>query len=655
MSIQTIADSDSWLEPYRDKLEAQHAYIQHTSRQILNGKTIEEFSLGHLFFGLHRTGTEWVFREWAPNATAIYLLADINQWKDNKDYELHRKDNGIWEIHLPLNSLTHGDHYKLRVHWNGGSGERLPSYTTYAVQNQETHAFDAVVWSPRKTFEWHTDDYLPSTEPPLIYEAHVGMSGDREAVSSYRQFTDEVLPRIVKLGYNTVQLMAIQEHPYYGSFGYHVSNLFAVSSRFGTPDDLKYLIDTAHSLGLRVILDIIHSHATKNENEGLSRFDGSTTQYFHEGERGNHPAWDSRIFDYSKPEVIHLLLSNIRYWLDEYHFDGFRFDGITSMLYQNHGLEQAFTSYDDYFSENIELDALTYLSLATTLAHTIKPSSLLIAEDMSAFPGLAASVEHKGIGFDYRLSMGVPDLWIKILKEKRDEEWDLAHLFHELTSHRPEEHTISYAESHDQALVGDKTLIFRLMDDAMYDHMQISDPHLVVERGIALHKIIRLLTASTNSGGYLNFMGNEFGHPEWIDFPRKDNGWSYSYARRQWKLADDPQLKYQWLNNFDTKMISLIRQCNDPSYHWVHVDNNRKILSYFRDNYLFVYNLSPETSYTDHQVPTLSGNYELALSSDSSQFGGQDRVTSRVHYEAKDSALSLYLPSRVALVFRKIS
>lgn len=653
MKIKTIADHDPWLEPYRAKLEQQQAYLQSAEKRILGKSTrVEDFALGHLYFGLHKTASHWVFREWAPNATSIYLLCEANGWKDTGAYRLSRSQHGVWELQLPLDALSHGDHYKLRVHWPEGSAERIPSYATYVVQDPATNLFDAVVWSPQTSYEWkHKTPEAPAV--PLIYEAHVGMSSEKPEVATYQYFKEKILPRIKELGYNTVQLMAIQEHPYYGSFGYHVSNFFAASSRFGTPDDLKQLIDTAHGMGLRVIMDIVHSHAVKNENEGLSRFDGTLTQYFHEGTRGNHDAWDSRVFDYGKPEVAHFLLSNIRFWLDEYHFDGFRFDGVTSMLYHDHGLERAFGSYDDYVSDNIDLDALAYLRMAAQLAHIVQPQTTIIAEDMSAFPGLACPADEGGIGFNYRLSMGVPDLWIKTLKEKRDEDWELGHLFHELTAHRPEESTISYAESHDQALVGDKTLIFRLIDKDMYDHMQQNDENLTVERGIALHKIIRLLTASTNAGGYLTFMGNEFGHPEWIDFPREGNDWSYHYARRQWSLADNPKLKYQWLQSFDKRLATLVGTLADRSYHYVAIDEDRRLISFVRDRYLFVFNVSPDRSYTDHAIPTFDGIYSLVLSSDDKEYGGHDRVADDLEYRASNEQLLLYLPSRTALVFER--
>lgn len=653
MSIKTIADQDPWLEPYRTKLEKQQAYLLTTERRILSGADMQDFALGHLYFGLHRTSDGWVFREWAPNATAIYFHNQTNDWSDAPDYALKEIGNGVWELNLHGNKLSHGDHYKLHVHWSDGSGERIPSYATYVTQDPVTHIFDATVWHPPIPYDWkHQTPLAPKV--PLIYEAHIGMSSEKPEVASYAHFTKNILPRIKQLGYTTVQLMAIQEHPYYGSFGYHVSNFFAASSRFGTPDELKQLIDTAHGMGLQVIMDIVHSHAVKNETEGLSRFDGTLTQYFHAGDRGNHEAWDSRVFDYGKPEVVHFLLSNIRFWLDEYQFDGFRFDGITSMLYHDHGLGKAFGSYDDYTSNNVDLDALAYLRMANKTAHSGNRQTMTIAEDTSAFPGLAAPISEGGIGFDYRLSMGIPDLWIKTLKEQCDEDWNLEHLFHELTAHRPEEKTINYTESHDQALVGDKTLIFRLIDKDMYHHMQINDNNLIVDRGIALHKIIRLLTAGTHAGGYLNFMGNEFGHPEWIDFPREGNNWSYHYARRQWDLADNPNLKYQWLQSFDKALVDIIYTLRDNEYHYISIDNNRRLISFVRDDYLFVFNLSPDTSYTDHEIPTFDGEYVIALSSDDGRFGGTDRIDTTLTYPATTQSLKLYLPARTAVVLRRV-
>lgn len=657
LNHKKLIELDPWLSPHADAIKARTDYINQRRQLLIGDKKIEDYALGHLYFGMHKTDEGWIFREWAPNATSIFMVGEFNNWEENDSYQLTRGENGIFQISLPTSSLQHLQKYKLHIYWNGGDGYRIPSYATRVVQDDTTKGFDAQIWNPPIKYIWKHEDFAPTAEPPLIYEAHVGMSSEKPLVANYAHFTKNILPRIKKSGYNTVQLMAIQEHPYYGSFGYHVSNFFAASSRFGTPDQLKELIDTAHGMGLAVIIDIVHSHSVKNQNEGLALFDGTTTQYFHHGPRGEHQAWDSRCFDYGKPEVSHFLLSNCRYWLDEYKFDGFRFDGVTSMLYTHHGLGKSFSNYGDYYSEDVDTDALTYLALANELVHAVRPKAITIAEEMSALPGLACPKENDGIGFDYRMSMGVPDIWIRTLKEKNDEDWNLSDLFHELTTHRPEEKVISYAESHDQALVGDKTLIFRLIDKEMYEHMKKDDNNLIVDRGIALHKMIRLITAATNGGGYLNFMGNEFGHPEWIDFPREGNNWSYHYARRQWNLADSKILKYQGLGLFDVAMTDVIRQLGETDFLPITIHEQDHVLSFMRSDFLFVFNFSPNNSFTDYGVTALPGLYDIVFTSDDKAFGGQNRIDTTIQHVATPSVQShfvrLYIPARTAIVLRR--
>ncbi|MCQ2204487.1 MAG: alpha amylase C-terminal domain-containing protein [Bacteroidales bacterium] len=659
MNRLPIYKSDSWLEPYANIIDDRHKKIL---RRIEDIKTdfgsLKEFSTAYNYYGLHREGNGWVFREWAPNATSIYIIGDFSGWKELPEYELKRIEYGNFEIHMPANALKHQDKYKLSIHWNGGQGDRLPAYVTRVVQNEETKLFDAQVWCPDEEFKWTDQNFKPSDGSRLIYEAHIGMSGESEGVATYDDFRINVLPHVVETGYNTLQLMAIQEHPYYGSFGYHVSNFFAASSRFGTPEQLKQLIDEAHSKGIAVIMDIVHSHAVKNENEGLSKFDGTTDLYFHYGERGNHPAWDSRCFNYGKIETLRFLLSNDRYWLDEYHFDGYRFDGVTSMLYYDHGLGKDFTSYSDYFRANEDEDAIVYLALANILIHEIKPSAITIAEEMSGFPGIAGDIDAGGLGFDYRLSMGIPDYWIKLIKETSDEKWPVGKIFYELQLHRPEEKTINYVESHDQALVGDKTVIFRLLDKDMYTDMNCESMNMNVDRGMALHKMIRLVTLFTSSGGYLTFMGNEFGHPEWIDFPREGNDWSYKYARRQWSLAKAYYLRYHYLLDFEIEMLKLFKEVPQPSYPYRLYDyDETQVLAFMRGDLLLVFNFNPTNSYTDYGIPAPKGRYNIVMSTDEGRFNGFDRNDMYfVFYtqpEGDHDVLHLYIPARSAMVLKK--
>jgi 1,4-alpha-glucan branching enzyme len=661
--IQRLLAADPYLTPYEKIIARRLRKIAAVEQRLTGGgMPLTDFASGHEYFGLHFRDNQWIFREWAPNATAIYLVGDMTKWQHLPEFALNRIENeGVWEIRLPADRLCHGDLYRLKIDWPGGSGERIPAYARRVLQDPQTLIFNAQVWRPATPYRWQNPQFRCSGAPPLIYEAHVGMAQEEAKIGSFREFADHVLPRIVAAGYNTLQLMAIPEHPYYGSFGYQVSSFFSPSSRFGPPEDLKALVDTAHGAGLTVVMDLIHSHAVSNEVEGISRFDGTRYQYFHDGPRGRHHAWDSRCFDYGKLQVLHFLLSNCRYWLDEFHFDGFRFDGITSMLYLDHGLEKAFTSYDDYFGDNVDEDALTYLALANRLIHDLRPDAITIAEDISGMPGLAATAADGGVGFDYRFAMGVPDNWIRLVKDTKDEDWPMGHLWFELTNRRSEEKTISYAESHDQALVGDQSLIFRLIGADMYHHMHVEDDHLGVNRGVALHKMIRLITLATAGSGYMNFMGNEFGHPEWIDFPRQGNNWSYHYARRQWHLVDDPRLRYQQLARFDREMIKLARQhrllaATGP--HLLHEHGGDHVICFERTGLVFAFNFHPDRSFTDYRFYAPAGTYRTVLDSDAFDFGGHGRnQPNQIHHCAIDpkpdkkiAQLSLYLPSRSAQV-----
>ena len=615
------------------------------------------FANGHAYFGFHKEEDGWYYREWAPAAEKLYLTGDFCDW-DKFACPMQRLDNGVFELFLPgQDALMHGQTVMTVVVSNGQVLERIPLYANYVVQDPVSHSWNAKIYDA-PPYPW-TDSGFKPQKKLFIYECHVGMAQEEGKVGSYREFTANVLPRVKKLGYNTLQIMAIMEHPYYASFGYQVTNFFAPSSRFGTPDELKELIDTAHKMGIAVLLDVVHSHACPNTREGINEFDGTSYQFFHKGPRGDHPAWGTKCFNYDKNEVIHFLLSNLKYWLTEFHFDGFRFDGITSMLYHDHGLGTAFTDYGKYFSMNTDVEAVTYLQLATTLCRQVNPNVILIAEDMSALPGLCVPIKDGGIGFDYRLAMGEPDLWIKLLKEVPDERWDLHHIYYELTTRRPKEKVIGYCESHDQALVGDKTILFRLCDQEMYWSMAKDRESLVIDRGLALHKMLRLLTMTLGGDGYLTFMGNEFGHPEWIDFPREGNGWSYHYCRRQWHLADDKSLKYHYLQDFEQDAIKLCKQTRllGGKDKQLLLDNTKKVLVYQKKDLIFAFNLHPENAYEGWFVPVeFPGEYDVVMSTDDFCYGGFGRVYHQRYStveKAGRTGILLYLPPRTATVLRK--
>lgn len=663
-----IVIADPWLEPVANDVQSRIERFKNKLSEIeLQFGSLNKFSDGYKYLGVNYDNKQkgWYYREWAPAAKGLYLSGDFNDW-DPLSHPLHKAGNGIWEIFLEEtaygNKFIHGSKIKVWVDGSNGFLPRIPAYIRRVIQDEDTKNFSGQLWF--MDYNWENDNFTPSpAENLFIYECHVGMAQEKAGLGTYTEFTQNVLPWIKQCGYNAIQVMAVQEHPYYGSFGYHVANFFAPSSRFGTPEELKTLIKEAHKSGIAVIMDIVHSHTVKNVNEGLNLFDGSDCQYFHPGERGLHPQWDSMLFDYGKTEVLQFLLSNVKYWLREFHFDGFRFDGVGSMMYFHHG-NDVIDSPAKYFSDGVEWDSITYLQLANKLIHSIKPDAVTIAEDVTGMPGLASPVNEGGIGFDYRLGMGLPDFWIKLLKESRDEEWNIHELWNVMNNRLPGVRTIAYAESHDQALVGDKTLAFWLMDKEMYYHMGSDDQNLIVNRGIALHKLIRLFTISLGGQAYLNFMGNEFGHPEWIDFPREGNNWSYHYARRQWSLATNPELKYRFLAEFDKDMIHLIKSNDVLSEEFatqLNMDEANKIIIFLRGKLIFIFNFHPFNSIPDYclQVPE-SGSYRIVLCSDNIKYGGHGRIDEALIYQTfheeknLNDALKLYVTNRSAIVLRKV-
>ena len=666
-----MIERDEWLRPVADRIEDRHArYLARMKAITEQAGSIVDYANGYRYFGWQRDEelSGWWFREWLPEAVDVYIFGDFNSWQRTQ-LRLDKGEGGVWGAFFPDamygHLLTHGSLYKLHIHGANGWHDRIPAYAARVVQDEQTKNFTAQFWAP-EPYEWRCGSFDPSSVGDLlIYEAHTGMAQEREGVGTYNEFTDLVLPRIKQAGYNTVQLMAVAEHPYYGSFGYHVSNFFAPSSRFGTPEELKRLIDTAHSLGMAVIMDLVHAHYVKNINEGIDCLDGSDHHYSKAGAAGYQPYWDSRIFDYGKGGVEHFLLSNVKYWLDEFRFDGFRFDGVTSMIYHHHGYVD-FDCREKFFDDGVDLDAMTYLALANRLVHDFRPSAVTIAEEVSGMPGICIPIDDGGTGFDYRLGMAIPDFWIKMLKDIPDEKWNIWEIWNVLTDRLPEVKTVAYAESHDQALVGDKTIAFRLMDKAMYDSMDRGSVSLVVDRGMALHKMIRLVTITAGGNAYLDFMGNEFGHPEWIDFPREGNGWSYAHARRQWSLRDDETLRYSYLADFDREMLRLVREhkvLSDGYPYNLHMDENNKTMVFSHRDLLFVFNWHPTASIPDYELPVReAGKYVLVLSTDEERFGGLGRQrTDDEHFsfpvESSDGTIRphirIYNTSRTAAVFRR--
>ncbi|GLT89940.1 hypothetical protein SLE2022_078980 [Rubroshorea leprosula] len=677
---QRIYEIDPTLLGHREHLDYRYSQYKRMCAEIDKYEGgLEMFSRGYEKFGFTRSATGITYREWAPGAMSAALIGDFNNWNPNADV-MTQNEFGIWEIFLPNNadgspSIPHGSRVKVRMETPSGIKDSIPAWIKFSVQAPGEIPYNGIYYDPPEEEKYIFKHPQPKKPKSLrIYESHVGMSSTEPIINTYANFRDDVLPRIKRLGYNAVQIMAIQEHSYYASFGYHVTNFFAPSSRFGTPDDLKSLIDKAHELGLLVLMDIVHSHSSNNTLDGLNMFDGTDSHYFHSGSRGYHWMWDSRLFNYGSWEVLRFLISNARWWLEEYKFDGFRFDGVTSMMYTHHGLQVAFTgNYNEYFGLATDVDAVVYLMLVNDMIHGLYPDAVTIGEDVSGMPTFCIPVQDGGVGFDYRLQMAIADKWIELLK-KRDEDWRMGDIVYTLTNRRWLEKCVAYAESHDQALVGDKTVAFWLMDKDMYDFMALDRPTTpLIDRGIALHKMIRLITMGLGGEGYLNFMGNEFGHPEWIDFPRGDqhlpngkvipgNNCSYDKCRRRFDLGDADYLRYRGMQEFDQAMQHLEEKYGFMTSEHQYIsrkDEGDRIIIFERGNLVFVFNFHWSSSYFDYRVGCLRpGKYKIVLDSDDPLFGGFNRLDHNAEYfsmegwyDDRPRSFLIYAPSRTAVVY----
>ncbi|KAL8154456.1 hypothetical protein V2J09_012216 [Rumex salicifolius] len=646
-SGQKIYEYDSLLHDHRGHLDYRFEQYRRMREAIdLHEGGLEEFSRGYEKLGFIRSEKGVTYREWAPGAMSASLIGDFNNWNPGADV-MSKNEYGVWEIFLPndadgSSAIPHGTRVKIRMETPSGTKDSIPAWIKYSIQPPGEIPFHGVYYDPPEEEKYVFKHPQPKRPKSLrIYESHIGMSSTEPIINTYASFRDDLLPRIKKLGI----------------------------IRFGTPDDLKSLIDKAHELGLLVLMDIVHSHASKNTLDGLNMFDGTDSHYFHSGERGYHWMWDSCLFNYGSWEVLRYLLSNARWWLDEYKFDGFRFDGVTSMMYTHHGLQMTFTgNYNEYFSLATDVDAVVYLMLVNDMIHGLFPEAVTIGEDVSGMPAFCIPVTDGGVGFDYRLHMAVADKWIELLK-MRDEDWSMGDIVHTLTNRRWSEKCVSYAESHDQALVGDKTLAFWLMDKDMYDFMALDKPSTpTIDRGIALHKMIRLITMGLGGEGYLNFMGNEFGHPEWIDFPRSEwflpdgtfvsgNNNSYDKCRRRFDLGDAAYLRYNGMQEFDRAMQHL-----EEEYEHQYIsrkDESDRIVVFERGNLVFVFNFHWTNSYSDYRIGCLKpGKYKIVLDSDDALFGGFDRMDhSSEHlsaegwHDSRPNSFMVYTPCRTAVVY----
>jgi 1,4-alpha-glucan branching enzyme len=660
---------DATLAAYRDFLERRaRRFTGELKRIVAAYGSLRAYAALHTNLGIHKIrrtdGTfSWRLREYMPNAEDLWLTTDRLNFQRHASYRFRRLENGVFQLSLPEDALAHGTYMELRVKPRKrgpeqGALRRVPAFATWVEQDAVLPSqWCARLWAPEKPYRFRHRRPAKAVFP-RIYEAHVGMAQSAlarqgQSVGSYRDFAADMLPRIRDAGYTAVQLMGILEHPLYRSYGYQVSSYFAPSSRFGTPDEFRGLVDAAHGLSLMVILDIPHGHACANTEQGIAAYDGS--RYLFSGE---HNQWGTPSFDYAQEMTRRFLLSNCRYWLEEFRVDGFRFDAVGNMIYADHGVDDDFSHVGRCFyggnglpraDENGEL----YLCLANALIRRIRPQALSIAEEFSGMPGLTCPPKEGGLGFDYRFAMGIPDYWEKCIESPRD----MGSLWYETTNHRPYDRTVSYVECHDQCINGHDAMIWRLIGKDMYDYMAVFTDNWNTSRGLAFYRLMRLVTLCTADAGYLNFMGDEFGHPEWLD--------DESRAHRQWHLAGRADLKYAGLAAWDRAQMTLVAGRlpdfqQQPLFRFIHEDD--RILAFERGRLLFVFNFHELQAKTNLLFAVTPGKYVERLSSDETAFAGKGNLCvgvppvehfTRVLDHRHEQDVSLYLPPMTALVLHR--
>ncbi|KAK9673873.1 hypothetical protein RND81_12G195300 [Saponaria officinalis] len=570
-----------------------------------------------------------------------------------------RKGRKAWmEKYTPC--LQHGSKYRVYFNTPDGPLERIPAWATYVRLDGDGNQPCAVHWdpSPECAHKWKNNS--PKRPKSLrIYECHVGISGSDPKVSSFLEFTEKVLPRVKDLGYNAIQLFGVIEHKDYFTAGYRVTNMYAVSSRFGTPEDFKRLVDEAHGLGLLVFLDIVHSYSAADEMVGLSLFDGTNDCYFHTGKRGHHKYWGTRIFKYGDVDVLQFLLSNLRWWIEEYHIDGFQFHSLPSMMYTHNGFATFTGDFEEYCNQYVDRDALLYLILANDILHFLHPNIITIAEDATLYPGLCEPSSQGGLGFDYYVNLAAPEMWLSFLENVPDNEWSMSKIVTTLMGNKIYTNKmLLYAENHSQSISGGRSFA-----EILFGTEVGSNEASKLLRGTSLHKVIRLITFTIGGSAYLNFMGNEFGHPKRVEFPTSNNNFSFELASRRWDLLSDQGL-HQKLFHFDQDMMKLdqkekVLSRGLPNVH--HVNDDTMVISYTRGPLLFIFNFHPTDSYERYSVGVdEAGEYQMILNSDEEKYSGQGAINADQYFQRSirkridgfQNCLQLPLPSRSAQVYK---
>ncbi|MEP6990043.1 MAG: 1,4-alpha-glucan branching protein GlgB, partial [bacterium] len=582
---------------------------------------------------------------WAPNAERVSVVGDWCNW-DGRQYPMRRLDgSGLWELFVPgvgANAL-----YKYELRTSQGV-PRLKSDPMGFKMQQAPETASIVV--AEGTYTWRDDGWMaarvrhePVREPVHIYEVHLGswarVPEDDNRSLTYREIAPRLAAHVKKLGFTHVELLPVMEHPFYGSWGYQVTGYFAPSSRYGTPDDLRFLIDTLHQAGIGVMLDWVPAHFPKDDN-ALRRFDG-TALYEHEDARlAEHPDWGTLIFNYGRREVRNYLVANALYWLNEFHVDGLRVDAVASMLYLDYSREAGQWVPNKYGGRE-NLDAIDFLREMNAVVADEAPGCITIAEDSTAWPGVTRSIHEGGLGFTFKWNMG----WMHDTLQYFEKD-PIYRRYHQdlLTFAMIYEHSEHFIMplSHDE-MVHLKGSLYQKMPG---DHWQ----KLANLRALFAYML-------TRPGKSLLFMGSEYGAPgEWnhdvsLDWHLSEHGdraAMMAYMERLgavyrahsafWQLDGEPR-GFEWIDvsDRDHSVLSYVRRSND-------------------EHAVVVMNLQPEPHASYRIGVPEAGEYACVLSSDAESWGGSGSgtmgtvTTDDLPYHGRRYSLNLALPPLAVLV-----
>jgi 1,4-alpha-glucan branching enzyme len=553
------------------------------------------------------------FGVWAPNAEQVDVIGDFNGWTKGASPLEPRHDAGLWEGFVP--GVGVGSLYKYRVasRFNGYESERADPYgfgaeirpqTASKVVDLDTYTWHDATWMTRR------GETAFLAAPLSIYEVHLGSwkrSRQHGRWLTYRELADELVHYVLGMGYTHVELLPITEHPFDGSWGYQTIGYFAPTSRFGSPHDFMFFVDTLHQAGIGVLLDWVPAHFPR-DGHGLAFFDGTHLYEHADPRQGRHPDWDTMVFNYGRPEVRNFLISNALFWLEKYHIDGLRVDAVASMLYLDYG-RRAGEWIPNRFGGHENLEAIDFLRELNAVVYREHPSTITVAEESTAWPMVSRPTYLGGLGFGFKWNMG----WMHDMLE---------YMSHD-PIHRSYHHdrltfslVYAFAEnfvlplSHDEMVHGKRSMLDKMPGD---DWQKFANLRLVYGYQFA------------HPGKKLQFMGSEFGQ-------RRE--WNHD-ASLDWHLAEQPLHAglQQWvrdLNQLYRDSPPLYqRDADQGGFEWIDCnDHQRGVVSFIRrgrkpdDVLLFVFNFTPVPRHGERVGAPVGGFWREVLNSDALVYGG---------------------------------